>query len=118
MTYQSQEQTGINIFPIPQIIVTDSISTQARAKLNFQYGERSCFPTVHTTKCTLFIIRINYQTVYHHECVQSVLSADGEGSFIYLSRLVGKPTMWFPNRSDTNWAVQAQKRERSLKFRI
>ena len=37
---------------------------------------------------------------------------------VYLSRLVGKPTMWFPNRSDTNRPVQAQKRARSLKFRI
>ena len=26
--------------------------------------------------------------------------------------------MWFPNRSDANRAVQAQKRARSLKFRI
>ena len=26
--------------------------------------------------------------------------------------------MWFPNRSDTNWPVQAQKRARILKFRI
>ena len=31
---------------------------------------------------------------------------------------MGKPTMWFPNRSDTNRAVQAQKMARSLKFRI
>ena len=31
---------------------------------------------------------------------------------------MGKPTMWFPNRSDTNQAVQAQKQARSLKFRI
>ena len=31
---------------------------------------------------------------------------------------MGKPTMWFPNRSDTNQAVQSQKRARSLKFRI
>ena len=29
-----------------------------------------------------------------------------------------RPTMWFPNRSDTNRPVQAQKRARSLKFRI
>ena len=36
----------------------------------------------------------------------------------YMSHLVGKPTMWFPNRSDTNQAVQAQKQARSLKFRI
>ena len=35
-----------------------------------------------------------------------------------LSRLVGKPTVWFRNRSDTNRAVQAQKQARSLKFRI
>ena len=26
--------------------------------------------------------------------------------------------MWFPNRSDRNWAIQAQKMARSLKFRI
>ena len=31
---------------------------------------------------------------------------------------MGKPTIWFPNRSDTNRPVQAQKRARSLKFRI
>ena len=34
------------------------------------------------------------------------------------SCLVGKPSMWFPNRSDTSRPVQAQKRARSLKFRI
>ena len=34
----------------------------------------------------------------------------------YLSRLVGKPTMWFLTRSDTNRPVQAQKQARSLKF--
>ena len=33
-----------------------------------------------------------------------------------MSRLVGKPTMWFPNRFNTNRAVQAQKMARSLKF--
>ena len=31
---------------------------------------------------------------------------------------MGKPTMWFPNRSDTNQAVQSQKQTRSLKFWI
>ena len=31
---------------------------------------------------------------------------------------MGKPTIWFPNRSDTNQAVQSQKHARSLKFRI
>ena len=33
-------------------------------------------------------------------------------------RLVGKPTMWSPTRSDTNRPVQSQKRARILKFRI
>ena len=28
-----------------------------------------------------------------------------------------KPTMWFLNRSDTNWAVQPPKTARSLKLR-
>ena len=31
---------------------------------------------------------------------------------------MGKPTLWFPNRSDTNRPVQAQKQARSLKFWI
>ena len=31
---------------------------------------------------------------------------------------MGKPKMWFPNRSDTNRPVRAQKRARSLKYRI
>ena len=35
-----------------------------------------------------------------------------------MSHLVGKPTMWFLNRSDTNRSAQAQKRARSLKFRV
>ena len=36
----------------------------------------------------------------------------------YLSRLMGKPTMWFLNRSDTNRAVQSQKTARDRKFWI
>ena len=35
-----------------------------------------------------------------------------------LSRLVGKPTMWFPTRFDTNRAVQAQKMARDWTFWI
>ena len=37
---------------------------------------------------------------------------------IRMSRFMGKPTLWFPNRSDVNRPVQAQKRARSLEFRI
>ena len=35
-----------------------------------------------------------------------------------MSRDARKPTLWFPNRSCTNWPVQSQKKDRSLKFRI
>ena len=31
---------------------------------------------------------------------------------------MGKPTMWFQNRSETNQAAQSQKQARTLKFRI
>ena len=41
-----------------------------------------------------------------------------DNSIQQMSRLVGKPTMWFPNGSDTNEAVQSQKQAISLKFRI
>ena len=39
-------------------------------------------------------------------------------SLLHLSRLVGKLTMWFFNRFDTNRPAQSQKRARRLKFRI
>ena len=34
----------------------------------------------------------------------------------YLSHVMRKPTIWFPNRSDTNRAAQAQKMTRCLKL--
>ena len=37
---------------------------------------------------------------------------------LYFSRLMGRPTMWFRSRSDTDQAVQSQKQARSLKFGI
>ena len=44
--------------------------------------------------------------------ILSIISQKHSDEFIkfkHMSRLVGKPTMWFPNRSDTNEAVQSQK---------
>ena len=35
-----------------------------------------------------------------------------------MSRVMRKPTFWFPTCSDTNQAVQLQKMARGLKFRI
>ena len=37
---------------------------------------------------------------------------------VHLSHLMRKPTMWIPNRSDTNQAVQSQKQAGSLKSPI
>ena len=37
-------------------------------------------------------------------------------SHLDMSRAMRKPTMWFPKRSDTNRAVQAQKMVRDWKF--
>ena len=34
----------------------------------------------------------------------------------HMSGLMGKPTMWFPNRSDINRPVQSQKRARTSKL--
>ena len=60
-----------------------------------------------------FMARLNSYTSI--ECFRSALMCI---LTLYLSRLVGKPTMWFLNRSDTNQAVQSQKQARSLKFQI
>ena len=51
---------------------------------------------------------------YHIPCIISF----GGNVFLHLSRLVGKPTMWFPTRSNTNRPVQAQKMARGWKFWI
>ena len=47
-----------------------------------------------------------------------ILTDGGMIENAHLSHLVGKPTMWFPTRFDTNRPVQSQKRARSLKFWI
>ena len=33
-----------------------------------------------------------------------------------MSHIMRKPTMLFPNRSETNWPIQSQNQARSLKF--
>ena len=48
----------------------------------------------------------------HFSCSNSILFG------IYLSRVMRKPTFWFPTWSDTNQAVKLQKMARGLKFRI
>ena len=61
---------------------------------------------------------MNFNIVIHNQ--KSIILYGIENSFLiessilleqlYMSGLVGKPTMWFPTTSDTNRAVQAQKR--------
>ena len=102
------------------IVYTDKCVEIVQIIWNF--GSKS---HTHTTKSSVynanggiltFMSRIKFSLI----CVEQEktcynLSAS---AFYPLSRLVGKPTMWFPNRSDTNRPVQAQKRARRLKFRI
>ena len=38
--------------------------------------------------------------------------------YMYMSRVMRKPTFWFPTRSNTNQAVQLQKMARGLRFWI
>ena len=51
-------------------------------------------------------------------CTTMTHLGDLEVIVIDLSRIMGKPTMWFLNRPDTNRPVQSLKTARSFKFRI
>ena len=65
---------------------------------------------------------------YHLACVTFSRQSNFKTSILYrntlyskfkvlnVSRIMRKPTMWFPNRFDTNRAVQAQKMARSWNF--
>ena len=52
------------------------------------------------------------------ECEPKTLQSLYNASCYNVSRVMGKPTFWFPTWSDTNSAVQLQKIARGLKFRI
>ena len=58
---------------------------------------------------------ITFATDYE---IQHFKNACTETVLVNMSHLVVKPTMWFPNRSDTNRPVQSQKSARCLKFWI
>ena len=52
-----------------------------------------------------------------HQGTLAVLSYQQVRQYLHnMSRLVGKQTMWFPNRSDINRPVQLQKQARRMKF--
>ena len=74
---------------------------EADLRLCFRLGKNPVFSRCGSNCSVASLVGIKYQSI-----------------LVYMSRLVGKPTMWFSNRSDTNRPVQAQKRAKSLKFRI
>ena len=47
-----------------------------------------------------------------------ILQKPAEGWYFVISRVLRKPTFWYPSWSDTNQAVQLQKMARGLKFWI
>ena len=75
-----------------------------------------CTQSEHTQSVPLYFTVTKKIVVLHR--IMFVKIKGFQTSYIYMSRLVGNPTMWFPNRSHTNRPVQAQKLARSLKFRI
>ena len=69
----------------------------------------------------LFEVHLENLTKKNREMFHKLLDetpevSTGKHCWQEMSRLVEKPTMWFPKRSDTNWPVQAQKQARGLKF--
>ena len=68
------------------------------------------------------LIRLRTRTFYNFGSLRQQEYILNKTSFtdgiLHMSHLVGKPTMWFSNRPDTNRHVQAQKRARILKFWI
>ena len=65
-----------------------------------------------TSKSKTCFLRVNFVVLFKVFIDKVMIFVDIVK--IYMSRLVGKPTMWFPNRSYTNRAVQ--KMARDLKF--
>ena len=82
--------------------------------INFIFTSQSCVRTVSYTKqLTVLFLDNSPKGRLPVPSAHSFTSTNRQ-----MSRLVGKPTMWFPNRSDTNRLIQSQKRARSLKFWI
>ena len=61
--------------------------------------------------CLFPVSMLSVMSTWNHNLLPRYFSSK-------MNRLVGKPTMWFLNRSDTNRAVEAEKTARSLKFWI
>ena len=70
--------------------------------------------------CYMYIFTLNFKAVTFdldtkaEKMAGNILESTHENK--YLSHLVEKPTIGFPNRSDTNRPVKLQKQARSLKF--
>ena len=64
------------------------------------------------------VVEINEVKILRHYTSIQIFALTLKGNAFDESACLRKPTMWFPNRSDTNRPVQAQKQARSLKFRI
>ena len=81
--------------------------------LKYLFGDSENLIRLRTS--TLYNFGSLRQQEYMFEILNKTSFTDG---ILHMSHLVGKPTMWFSNRPDTNRPVQAQKRARILKFLI
>ena len=76
-----------------------------------------CFLQDGGCKCRVFKGKIDLIQVLAPKSMQEKES-NMRGKDRQMSRVMRKPTFWFPTWSDTNQAVQVQKMARGLKFGI
>ena len=64
------------------------------------------------------ILKLFFHYLYNEFWVNNLLNLNLSLFMQDMSRLMGKPTMWFLTKSGTNQPVQSQKQARNLKFWI
>ena len=75
---------------------------------------KTAFSFISHVYCKYKTIKLRLYSGFH----TYTLLANIQSQIIHLSRVMKKPTFWFPTWSDTNQAVQLQKIDRGLKFRV
>ena len=71
-----------------------------------------------TTLAVRLVTRVTRVTRVDSPKTLSVFVVGAYVTKVKMSRVVRKQTFWFPTWSDTNQAVQLQKIDRGLKFRV
>ena len=85
----------------------------------FGFKALNCyFFSTHRVEAIMRKMQSRVQFLSEPETHEERIDIDVELQTLQMSRLVGKPTMWFSNSSESNQPVQSQKMARGLKFWI